>query len=99
MIEIANLLIGLASIIAAVGGVYFLVNLLSILSELIAAYKARKPQLDKHIAASVSPINNAIITSIDKSQERKVVDIPPEIIAPALKNPPKVAGGFGKKVD
>lgn len=99
MIEAAYLLLGLAGIIAAIGGVYFLIKLLTILSELVDAYKSKKVLIDRQTGALNNTINSVLNTTSDKPLERKVIDIPPEIIAPALKNPPKVAGGFGKKVD
>jgi hypothetical protein len=39
------------------------------------------------------------IASKPRRNNNLVTDIPPEIMAPALKNPPKPAGGFGKKIE
>ncbi len=36
---------------------------------------------------------------IKKKEDRRIPDVPPEAIAPSIRNPPKIAGGFGSVVD
>lgn len=78
---------------------YFLIQLLDVMNKFINVYGRRQTdRVDKIVEKSVPSIP---YTTAEESGRKKysVSDIPPEIMAPALKNPPKPAGGFGRVVE
>ena len=76
---------------------------LSILS-LTAAYylimDLRRPKIAVRNMTpnGLSPDVNYVPTLTPKPPAKKVPEIPPEVLAPSIINPPKMYGGFGSKV-
>jgi len=73
-------------------GIYSII-FLCLFRRLVIAFE-NMSKSSNHVGLSVAQHDE------DKSiQERIVGDLPPEIVAPHIKKPPRAKGGFGLKVD
>lgn len=100
MIETALLLMGIASLILASAILYAIIISTPLVKEFLAIWKNKNPQIiERPMGNALSGLPSPMSAVKNESAIKRVADIPPEVLAPALKNPPKVAGGFGKKVD
>lgn len=97
MNEFSLLMICVCASIMMLCASYVLLKTPNMICEYLRLYGIKSPPKNEKLI----PVSSAATVSADEKPKRQysVSDLPPEILAPALKNPPKPAGGFGRKIE
>jgi len=95
--ELSLLLVSICASTMMLCASYVLLKMPHIINEYLRLYGIKSPYKSEKLI----PGSSATTVSADEKPKRQysVSDLPPEILAPALKNPPKPAGGFGRKIE
>lgn len=97
MIELSLLIVSICASTMMLCASYVLLKMPHIIKECLRLYGIKSPHKNEKSIL----VSSTTTLSTDEKPKRQysVSDLPPEILAPALKNPPKPAGGFGRKIE
>ncbi len=99
MIEVSALIAALSFMTLAIWTILFGHNLIKLLKECIAVFRINASRV---VSGTHVPYVDQMgfANNVEKSaKSQKISDLPPDVLAPALKNPPRPAGGMGRRVD